>query len=479
VLCSHLAEMVPIVYTPTVGHACMQLSHIMRRYRGLYLTPDNIGNIDQIFKSVSRPVVNLIVVTDGERILGLGDLGSDGMGIPVGKVNLYVAAGGLHPACCLPICLDVGTNNPRLLEDPLYLGYRKPRLEGQQYFDFIERFVLGVKRCYPEALLQWEDFAKHKAFILLERYRERILSFNDDIQGTGATTLSALMTAMQIKGERFRDQCFVIVGMGQAGSGIAANIRSALRQEGVPDDELSRRVFAVEQTGLLLEDTPGLEAPQKVFAQSRAAIAGWKLADPGRIDLLDVITNARATVIIGVSARPGLFDDSVLKAVAANCERPVVFALSNPTSKSECTLESAVRATNGRALFAAGSPFAPVDWQGTKRVATQCNNMFIFPGVGLGALAASSPKVTDSMFLAGSEALSGMVTASQRQRGMLLPEIREVREASARVAIAVARCARDAGHGRLLSDDQLDQLVRKAQWKPHFTPYRPGVPSAI
>ena len=479
VLCNHLAQMVPIVYTPTVGHACMQLSHIMRRYRGLYLTPDNVGNIDQIFKSVSRPVVNLIVVTDGERILGLGDLGSDGMGIPVGKVNLYVAAGGLHPACCLPICLDVGTNNARLLEDPLYLGYRKPRLEGQPYFDFIERFVLGVKRCFPEALLQWEDFAKHKAFTLLERYRERILSFNDDIQGTGATTLSALMTAMQIKGERFRDQCFVILGMGQAGSGIAANIRNALRAEGVPDEELNRRIFTVEQTGLLLEDTPGLEAPQKPFAQPRTAIAGWKLADPGRIGLLDVVTNARATVIIGVSARQGLFDDSVLKALAANSERPVVFALSNPTSKSECTLESVVRATEGRALFAAGSPFAPVDWQGTSRVASQCNNMFIFPGVGLGALVASSPRVTDGMFLAGSKALSGMVTASQRERDMLLPEINDVREASARVAIAVARCARDAGHGRLLSDEQLEQLVRKAQWRPHFTPYRAGTTSAV
>ena len=476
VLCNHLSEMVPIVYTPTVGHACMQLSHIMRRYRGLYLTPDNIGNIDQIFKSVSRPVVNLIVVTDGERILGLGDLGSDGMGIPVGKVNLYVAAGGLHPACCLPICLDVGTNNERLLKDQLYLGYRKPRLEGQPYFDFIERFVLGVKRCYPEALLQWEDFAKHKAFTLLERYRERILSFNDDIQGTGATALSALMTAMQIKGERFWDQRFAILGMGQAGSGIAANIRNALREEGVPDSELNRQVFALDQPGLLLEDTPGLQEPQKPFAQRRSAIEGWKLADPGRIGLLDVITNARATVIIGVSARSGLFDDAVLKAVAANSERPVVFAMSNPTSKSECTLESAVKATDGRVLFAAGSPFAPVDWRGRKQVASQCNNMFLFPGVGLGALIASSPKVTDSMFLAGSKALSGMVTASQRERGMLLPEIADVREASARVATAVATCARDAGHGRLLSDEQFDRLIHKAQWKPHYTPYRPGTP---
>ena len=476
VLCNHLTEMVPIVYTPTVGQACMQLSHIMRRYRGLYITPDNIANIDQIFKSVSRPNVNLIVVTDGERILGLGDLGSDGMGIPVGKVNLYVAAGGLHPACCLPICLDVGTNNERLLKDPLYLGYRKPRLEGQPYFEFIERFVLGVKRCYPEALLQWEDFAKHKAFTLLERYRERILSFNDDIQGTGATALSALMTAMQIKGQQFKDQRFVILGMGQAGTGISLNIRAALRAEGLTESEVRERIFAIDQPGLLLEDMPGLEAQQQPFAQPRAAVSGWKLAAPGAIGLLDVIKNARATVIIGVTARAGLFDEQVLKTLAANTDRPVVFALSNPTSKSECTLEQAVKATNGKVLFAAGSPFVPVDWQGKKLVASQCNNMFLFPGVGLGALIASSPKVTDTMFLAGSKALSTMVSASQRERGMLLPEISEVREASARVATAVAICARDAGHGRLLNNEELELLVRKAQWKPHYTRYRPGTP---
>jgi malate dehydrogenase (oxaloacetate-decarboxylating) len=479
VLCNHLAEMVPIVYTPTVGHACMQLSHIMRRYRGLYLTPDNIGNIDQIFMSVSRPAVRLIVVTDGERILGLGDLGSDGMGIPVGKMNLYVAAGGLHPACCLPICLDVGTNNVRLLDDPLYLGYRKPRLEGRQYFDFVERFVLGVKRCYPEALLQWEDFAKHKAFLLLDRYRERILSFNDDIQGTGATTLSALITALQTKGERFSGQRFVIVGMGQAGSGIAANVRNALREEGVPEGELSRSIFTVDQAGLLLEDTPGLEEPQKLFAQPRAAIAGWKLADPSRVSLPDVIANTRATVIIGVSARQGLFDESILKVIAANSERPIVFALSNPTSKSECTFEEAVRATDGRVLFAAGSPFAPVEWQGRKLVASQCNNMFVFPGIGLGALVAGSPRVTDEMFLAGSKALSRMVTASQRERGMLLPDLSDAREASARVAAAVAVCARDSGQGRLLSDQRIEDLVRKAQWQPHYTPFRPGTPPTI
>ncbi|HTP12943.1 MAG TPA: oxaloacetate-decarboxylating malate dehydrogenase, partial [Bacteroidota bacterium] len=242
-LCEHLTEMLPIVYTPTVGKACQMLSHITRHFRGVYISPDNIANIDRIFQEVSLPDVNLIVVTDGERILGLGDLGSDGMGIPVGKINLYVAAGGLHPACCLPITLDVGTNNEQLLNDPLYLGYRKKRLEGEEYEQFVERFVLGVKRNFPNTLLQWEDFAKHKAFRLLERYRDRILSFNDDIQGTGAVTLAALMTAMRIKGQKFRDQRFVVTGMGQAGFGIASNIRAMLVDEGLSEQDAQSRIF--------------------------------------------------------------------------------------------------------------------------------------------------------------------------------------------------------------------------------------------
>lgn len=474
VLCRHLEAMVPIVYTPTVGIACLQMSHIMRRFRGLYITADNIRNIDRIFENVSRPVVNLIVVTDGERILGLGDLGSDGIGIPVGKINLYVAAGGLHPACCLPICLDVGTNNQKLLDDPLYLGIRKPRLTGQAYYDFIERFVLGVRRNFPGALLQWEDFAKHNAFNLLERYRERIPSFNDDIQGTGATALAALLTAMRIKGERFQDQRFVILGMGQAGVGIAGQIRAALIAEGIPESRTHRHIFAVDQAGLLMEDSPGLEVPQRPFAQPRDVLASWNLSDPNRVGLLDTIRNTKATVIVGVTASPGIFDEKVLRGMVGNTDRPVVLALSNPTFRAECTFEEAVAGTSGRVLFASGSPFPPVHFGGQELVSSQCNNMFVFPGVGLGALVAASPKVTAAMFVAASKVLSEMVTPAQMERGVLLPELNDVREASARVAVAVAITARDHGHGRLLSDEQIEQLVRKAQWVPHYTPYRPG-----
>jgi malate dehydrogenase (oxaloacetate-decarboxylating) len=472
-LSKHLIEMIPIVYTPTVGKACLMMSRITREYRGIYISPGNISNIDEIFQDVSLPEVSLIVVTDGERILGLGDLGSDGMGIPVGKISLYVAAGGLHPACCLPICLDVGTNNESLLNDPLYLGYRQKRLRGKEYDDFIERFVLGVKRNFPHALLQWEDFAKHTAFTLLERYRDRILSFNDDIQGTGAVSLAALISAMSIKKQRFSDQRFVIVGMGQAGAGIASNIRNMLIEEGASAEEAGRRIFAYDFPGLILEDTPGLSESQKLFAQKKEALTGWKLDSPGKISLLDVVRNSKATVLIGVTATNGLFDTAILDQMAKNDDRPVVFALSNPTSKAECTPQEVATATKGRALVATGSPFAPFEHEGKTFVTSQCNNMFIFPGVGLGALVSKSAKITTRMFLKASKALSELVTEEQRNQNMLLPALTEIRDVSARVAKAVAIEARDSGLGRLLSDDEYERVIRKAQWQPHYYPFKP------
>jgi malate dehydrogenase (oxaloacetate-decarboxylating) len=473
-LVEHLEEMVPIVYTPTVGQACLQMSHIQRRFRGIYITPENIANIDQIFQGISLPQVNLIVVTDGERILGLGDLGSDGMGIPVGKVSLYVAAGGVHPGVCLPICLDVGTNNQRLLDDPLYLGYRQPRLRGAEYQEIVERFVLGVKRNFPDALLQWEDFAKQTAFKNLDRYRERILSFNDDIQGTGATALAALLTAMRIKRSRFQDERFAIVGMGQAGTGIAMNIRAMLKEEGLSEEEARRRIFAVDMQGLLIEGDPLLEGPQEPLAQRRAMVDGWQLDDPSRIGLQDVIRNAHPTVLIGVTAQPGLFSEAILAETAKHSERPIVLALSNPTHKCECTPEAVWKATDGKGLVATGSPFPPMAWQGRTLQASQCNNMYIFPGVGLGALVCKATRVTDGMFLAASRAISAFVTPEQEAKGLLLPEMKDIRQVSAAVAKAVGIEARNAGLGRLLNDDQIGATVTKAQWAPGYTPYRPG-----
>lgn len=473
-LCDHLTEMVPIVYTPTVGQACLEMSHIQRRFRGVFVSPDNIDRIDEILLAVNVPHVYLIVVTDGERILGLGDLGSDGMGIPIGKVSLYVAAGGLHPAVCLPVCLDVGTNNERLLADPLYMGRRHRRLTGAAYEDLVERFVLGVRRNFPDALLQWEDFAKHTAFRILSRYRERILSFNDDIQGTGAAALAALMTAVRIKKSTFADQRFVVVGLGQAGSGICYMIRTKLREEGLSEEEARRRVFAIDLQGLLVEDDPGLEPQQKIYAQRRDTVEGWTLESPSRIDLADVVRNAKATVLIGVTAQRGLFSTEILDLVARNTDRPVVMALSNPTSRTECTPEELARATDGRGLLATGSPFPPLDWNGRTIRTSQGNNLFIFPGVGLGALVARAPKVTDAMFLAATRTVSEMVTPAEEEQGLLLPDMESIREVSARVATAVAIEAREAGLGRLLPDADLAALVRNAQWNPRFSPYRAG-----
>ncbi|HNV03111.1 MAG TPA: NAD-dependent malic enzyme [Vicinamibacterales bacterium] len=474
VLQEHLTELVPIVYTPTVGQACLELSHITRRYRGVYLSPDNIADIDQIFGELPSPSVNLIVVTDGERILGLGDLGSDGMGIPVGKVTLYVAAGGLHPACCLPMTLDVGTNNQRLLDDPLYLGWKHPRLDGQQYWDFIERFVLGVKRNFPEALIQWEDFAKHKAFTVLERYQDRVLSFDDDIQGTGAVAAAVVMTAARIKRRPASEERFLIAGMGQAGTGIAMNIQALLEREGLSEREARARIFALDLPGLLCEDTPGLSKWQQPFARARADVAGWALDASDRIGLLDVVRNAKPTVLVGVTAQPGLFGQDVLSAVAAYEPQPVVMALSNPTSKSECRPEDVARLTDGRGLIATGSPFGDVEWRGRTLAVSQCNNLYVFPGVGLGALVAKAAKVTRGMFMAASQALSDMVTPEQAARGQLLPPIGDIRAVSRAVAKAVAVEARDAGLGRLIDDDQYERAIARAQWEPAYAPYRPG-----
>ncbi|HSP16631.1 MAG TPA: NAD-dependent malic enzyme [Thermoanaerobaculia bacterium] len=449
-LCNHLEEMLPIVYTPTVGQACTMFSHITREYRGVYISPDNIGDIDRIFQEVSLPEVRLIVVTDGERILGLGDLGSDGMGIPVGKINLYVAAGGLHPACCLPVCLDVGTNNERLLADPLYTGCRRKRMSGKAYDDFVERFVLGVKRSFPRALLQWEDFAKDKAFKLLERYADRILSFDDDIQGTGAVATAALMSAMRIRKERLRDQRFAIAGMGQAGAGIAASIRMMLLEEGLSDDEARTHIFACDLKGLVTDDQPDIPEYQKRFAQHSKPMT-----------LREVVRDAKPSVLIGVTATKGLFDAELLAQMARNHERPVILALSNPTSKSECTAEEVIKATGGKALVATGSPFP-----GT----SQCNNMFIFPGVGLGALVSNATKVTANMFLAASKALSAQV----RRENMLLPDLDDIRAVSAAVAKAVACEARDSGIGLLLTDEEFERVIAKAQWQPHYYRFRPA-----
>lgn len=468
----HLSEMIPIIYTPTVGTACLKFSHIFRRTRGLYINPANIGRIDEILAAVPLPRVRLIVVTDGERILGLGDQGADGMGIPIGKVGLYVAAGCLHPSEVLPITLDVGTNNQSKLDDPMYIGWRHNRLGNDEYYKLVDTFLMACKKAFPGVMYQWEDFAKHHAFDLLEKYRQTILSFNDDIQGTGATALAALMGAARIKGVAMKDMKYCIAGAGEAGTGIANNIEAALKGEGLSEQDARARIFHIDKQGLLLDDDPTLEPQQHTYAKPRAFVAGWKLKKDGYIDIIDVINNVGVNVLVGTTAQPGRFDEEILAGMARCDDRPVIMPLSNPTSKVECTPDQVNKATNGSFIMATGSPFAPVETKiGTQGIA-QCNNLFIFPGVGLGAIVAQATEVTDSMFAAGARALAGMVTEDQAARGYVLPEMKFIREASAQVAMAVAREARDCGVGAKLTDGEIESRVLASQWDPTYIPIR-------
>jgi malate dehydrogenase (oxaloacetate-decarboxylating) len=415
--------------------------------------------------------VNLIVVTDGERILGLGDQGLGGMAIPVGKISLYVVGAGLHPALCLPILLDVGTNNEELLNDPLYLGLRHKRLTGDEYDTVIEAFVNGVKRNFPHALVQWEDFGKQHALRILNRYRERICSFDDDIQGTGSITLAVLYSAIYGKKEKLKDQRYVFFGFGQAGYGIANTLVHAMMEEGLSLDEAKKRIYPMGHSGLVFDDMNPHEY-QKPFARKRDFAAGWQLRQQDKVGLFDTVLNVKATVLIGSSGVPNAFSKDVMAQMAKNTERPVILALSNPNKKCECTPELAFKATAGRCLIATGSPFPRVTINGVAHKVPQCNNMYIFPGVGLGAIVSMTPKITDQMFITASKALASMVTSEQAARGELLPDIQDIRKVSEKVAFAVAKQARDSGLGIRAADEKLKDLVKHSMWDPRYLPYR-------
>ena len=464
-------EMLPIVYTPTVGEAAKTYSHMFRRPRGLYVPADQISQIDKILSNAPFSNISLIVITDGERILGLGDQGVGGMAIPVGKTSLYVVGAGLHPALCLPILLDVGTNREEALNDPLYLGLKHKRLTGEAYDAVVEDFVKGVKRCFPHALLQWEDFGKHHARRILLRYQKRICSFNDDIQGTGAVTLAVIQSAACAKQEKIKDQRYVIFGFGQAGYGIAHTLVHAMIDEGLSESQAKENIYIIDKDGLVLDDMEPDEY-QIHFAQQRDKTSRWKLKDPGRISLNDTVLNSRATVLIGTSGQANAFSEDVLSQMAANTERPVILALSNPTIKSECTPELVYKATKGKCFVATGSPFSPVLVNGIEHSVSQCNNMYIFPGVGLGAILSMTPRVTDKMFIAASRALAKMVSVQDAEKGVLLPDIRDIREVSENVAFAVVREAREAGLGIRQDDEKLRALVKSSMWMPEYLPYR-------
>src|SRR5688572_17469893 len=435
VLVENLEALMPIVYTPVVGRACQEYSHVLRRYRGLWLTPPDAGRLHELLANAPYRDVRLIVVTDNERILGLGDQGAGGMGIPIGKLALYCAGAGIHPALTLPISLDVGTENQDLIDDPLYMGYRAPRLRGEAYDAFVESFVEAVMHVYPRALLQWEDFKQHNALRLHARYRRRLASFNDDIQGTAAAVVAGVLAALRVTGRPMAEQRFVFLGAGAAGIGIARLLALALRAEGVEAETIRRALVQLDSKGLIHAQRPGLEESKREFALGPDALAAYGL-DGGSNDLESVVTRVRPTVLIGTSAQPGSFDEPLVRAMAEHVERPLVLPLSNPTSLSEGKPEDILRWSDGRALVATGSPFAPVRLDGRVHVPGQANNAFIFPGLGLGAIVSEAREVTDAMFLAASRAVAGAVSAERLQQGALFPPVAELRSVSRSVALA-------------------------------------------
>jgi len=462
VLTRHLPELMPIVYTPTVGLAAQRYSHIFRRGRGIWITPADRGRIDELLGNARNDDIRLIVATDNERILGLGDQGAGGMVIPIGKLALYSAVAGIHPAFTLPISLDVGTNNPALLADPLYVGWREPRLRGDPYYELLDEFVDAVVRRFPHALLQWEDFKKGNAFGVLSRYSSRVTSFNDDIQGTAAVALAGLLAAGRCMQIPLTEQRIVILGAGAAGIGIANQLLHAFADAGVEGAALRTSVALLDSAGILAQSRPGLDDYKQPFAWSDEDLAKHGLS--GGADLVTVIEALAPTALIGASGQPGAFTERAVTAMAARCKRPAIFPFSNPTDKTEATPADITAWSDGRALIATGSPFPEVDHDGRRIPVRQGNNVYVFPGVGLGALVAGARMVTDGMFTAAALALADSVTEDDAYRGALFPPIEDLWAVTGRVAEEAVRAARDEGVGRALRDDEIADAVAAARW---------------
>ncbi len=463
VVTDNLEEMMPIVYTPTVGQACIEFGHIFRRPRGMYLSPKDRGRVREILGNWPFRDVRIIVVTDGERILGLGDLGANGMGIPVGKLSLYSACAGIYPTQCMPVTLDCGTNNETLLSDPLYIGIPEKRLRGEAYDGFVEEFFTAVQEEFPNACIQLEDFGNANAFRLLHRYKDRACTFDDDIQGTASVTLAGLYSALRVTGGKLSDNTFLFLGAGEAGIGIGDLIVTGLAAEGMPEKEARRKCWYVDSKGLVVRSRKDLVDHKLPFAHDHAFQAGF----------LEAVESLRPTAIIGVSGMSRSFTRPVVEAMARMNDRPIVFALSNPTSKAECTAEEAYAWSDGRAIFASGSPFPAVSYKGKTLVPGQGNNVYIFPGVGLGVVAAASNRVTDEMFFVAAKTLAGLVTDEERAQGRIYPGLQRIRDVSVAIAVAVAEVAFRRGLAKTDRPADLPAHVRSLMYDPTGKEYCP------
>lgn len=465
-LLDHVEQMMPLIYTPTVGAACRHFSNIYRRPRGLFLAYPQRDEIVRLLEN--RPVkdVDVIVVTDGERILGLGDQGAGGMGIPIGKLSLYTLCGGIHPARTLPILLDVGTDNESRLGDPHYLGWRNPRIRGDAYLEFIDRFVEAVKQVFPHVLLQWEDFARDNASFLLDKYRDQLCTFNDDIQGTAAVTVAALLAAMDRVGSTLKDQRVVLLGAGSAAVGIANQLADAMVAEGLSEAEAVGRFWILNSKGLMHEGTSGVQPFQRRFLRPRSELQAFEGLDPDHIPLYEVVKHAHPTVLVGVSGKPAMFTEAIVREMARHTERPIVFPLSNPTSQTEALPSDLIQWTDGRAVVATGSPFDPVEHAGTKHLIAQCNNSYVFPGVGLGVVASKARRVTPAMFMAASRELARV--AAGCPGSPILPPLTAIREVSRAIAGEVARAAFEEGVADALEADALERALDTHMWNPRY-----------
>jgi malate dehydrogenase (oxaloacetate-decarboxylating) len=470
-LLDHVEEMLPIVYTPTVGLACQQFSHIYRRPRGLIISYPLRGAIPKILRNRANREVDVIVVTDGERILGLGDQGVGGLGIPIGKLSLYSLIGGIHPSRTLPIVLDVGTNNQERLNDPEYLGWRHERVTGQEYLDFVDRFVNAVKQELPETCLQWEDFSTPHARPLLERYQNELLTFNDDVQGTAAVVLGAVTGASKVAGKSMREHQIVFVGAGSAAIGVADYLRFAMVDDGLSDKEARARFWIIDKDGLLDGNRRNLSDAQKTYARDSNEVKNWPRNSHGQIGLSEAIAQLDATILIGLSTVKGIFSESVVREMAKRTERPIIFPLSNPTSRSEAEPADLIGWTEGRALVATGSPFAPVKYKGRSIDIAQCNNVFIFPAVGLALLASKARRVSDRMMMAAAKALGNQSPALKDPAASLLPNVRTIRDVAREVAYAVGLQANHEGLAPEFSQDKGHQAVAENQWTPEYLEY--------